>query len=238
MVQSAPRIHNLVGGDVDFVELGVQHEHIRVSALEAQVARRDVVRGREEGVAVGDMAFVQVDIRLPRVTVRGNKVVLQRDGIDFAIGVVENMNGSIAITQLHHVSGPEGNHILVKETLDLEVGRDLLGALVHQIPVFIVNERRSACLFVAPRTDEDVSRVCRAGFGDLQLRRLEGDGGGGEEGPVVGHRAMEGEKERRTDRSPVHGEYMRFKVIKKKKKGGREGMNKKRIKKSGRVGVG
>lgn len=186
MIQGAPRVEDLIGSDVDLVELAVEHVLARLAADRRQIILGNVVGTDEEGITGSHMAFMKIDIGFPGLAVRGDKVVLKSHGVNLLVGIIQDMDGSVAEAQIRHITSPEGDHIAAKEPLRPEVGRHLVGALVHQIAIVVVDEGSSTSLLVSSRTDEDVSGINLTGLGDLQLGRCPGAGVEGAVRPGVG----------------------------------------------------
>lgn len=174
VVKSAPRVDDVVCADVDLVELTVQHPVGGGSVDGGQVVLGDIIGGANDGVARSDVTLVQVAVGVLGRAIGGDEVSGQADRVDFLVRAVEDVNRSVAVADVHHFSSPEGDDVFVEELLHHEVGRDLLGAFVHQVPGIIVNQRgRTSGLDPSTRTDEDIAGIGGAGLVDIQLRWLE-----------------------------------------------------------------
>lgn len=188
VVQSIPFEKDFVGLDVDLIEKGVDHPHA-VSATRhiAQVCLLDIDRRDDHSVVGGDRVLVDIDIGLPGHLIgRKEVVVVKRDGVDFSIRAVEDVDLPIAIAQHAGFTIPVGNHILPEELLHLEVHGLLVRALPYHVTIVIVDRWSGASICVIiPNAQEDLARVVGRELPKFKIRRLPVSGLELEKGPSV-----------------------------------------------------
>ena len=131
--------------------------------------------------------FMKIDIGIPGIAIRREKVLLKFYCIDFLISVVQDVNGSVSKAQIQHITGPESDHITAEELLNPKVGGHLSRSLIHQITIVVIDEGSSTSILVPSGADEDVSRVNLASLIELNPGRFPWAGAVRFERPVVGH---------------------------------------------------
>lgn len=99
VLQRIPLEQDLVCRDIDLVEQSVDDIHVLTTAGGiAAIGLGDIDRRNDHGVVRGDDVFVHVDVGLSRDTVRRAEIILQRNGINLPISIIENMHLSISIS--------------------------------------------------------------------------------------------------------------------------------------------
>lgn len=117
--------------------------------------------------------LVNIDVRVPGLAIRSDNVVLQRDGVDFPVGIVEDMDGSVAVARGHaSLARPKDEHIPSKQLLDLEVHGRLFRTSPHHLTVVVIDRRGSAIVARVPNADEVRSRLDIAGFFQGKMGRF------------------------------------------------------------------